>query len=47
MRRAKGRSWPDGTLFEMVRFGRSTGGGDEMTDAERERWIASFPLEAT
>src|SRR5271169_236334 len=36
--------WPDGTLFEMVRF-RPNKDGPEVTDDELERWIATFPVE--
>ena len=37
-------SGPDGTLFESVKFSRSSNGG-ELTDAELEAWIESFPVE--
>jgi hypothetical protein len=32
--------WPDGTLFEMVHFGR-----DELTNEDLDRWIATLPIE--
>lgn len=36
---------PDGTLFEVVRLDKIYEDGDQPTDEELNRWIASFPIE--
>jgi hypothetical protein len=37
--------WPNGTLFEMVQFHKSSGGPDELTQDELDRWVESFPIQ--
>jgi hypothetical protein len=37
--------WPDGTVFEMLRFVGEREGGREATAEELDRWVASFPIE--
>ena len=37
--------WPNGTLFEMVQFHKSSGGPDELTQDELDRWIEGFPIQ--
>ena len=37
--------WPDGTLFEMIEFHTHNEGPDELTDAELDRWLESFPVD--
>ena len=36
--------WPDGTVSENVMLGMSSD-GRELTDAELDAWVASFPIE--
>ena len=36
--------WPQGTLFEMVRFNKHNEGPEELTDEELDRWVESFPV---
>ena len=40
-----GTLWPNGTLFEMVRFNKGNQGPDELTQDELDRWIESFPIQ--
>lgn len=35
----------DGTLLEMVEFGKHNEGPDDLTDEELDRWVGSFPIE--
>ena len=37
--------WPNGTLFEMVRFNKRNEGPDELTQDELDRWIEGFPIQ--
>ena len=37
--------WPDGTLCELVRIGKTNEGAREVSDNEFEEWLASFPVE--
>jgi hypothetical protein len=37
--------WPDGTLCELVRIGKTHEGAREVPDDEFEEWITSFPVE--
>jgi hypothetical protein len=37
--------WPNGTLFEMVRFNKRNEGPDELTQDELDRWVESFPIQ--
>lgn len=37
--------WPNGTVSEMVCLGTSSN-GRELTDAELDEWVTSFPIEA-
>ena len=36
--------WPDGTVFENAVLG-TRSDGRELTDAELDAWVASFPIE--
>ena len=36
--------WPDGTLFETVRFNKRNDGPDELTQDELDRWVDTFPI---
>jgi hypothetical protein len=36
--------WPDGTLFETVRFRENSEEAEELSPNDLDRWIESFPV---